>query len=927
MNRNFYRMITMAFFLFAGLGVMAQGTIKGIVVDSETGEGLAGATVVIDGAGKGGFSDFEGRFKFKVEAGSYTVQVNYLGYETMEKAVTVGDGDTDLGEIALISNEIGVDGVEILASLAKDRLTPVAASNIDSKTIDEQLSNQEFPEIMRNTPSVYVTRSGGGFGDARINVRGFDQRNTAVLINGIPVNDMENGWVYWSNWAGLADVTRTIQIQRGLGASKLAINSVGGTINLITKTTDMKAGGSVGAWVGNDGYLKLSAAASTGRLEGGWAVTVAGSRTQGNGYVDATWIDAWSYFGSVAKDFGAKHQLVFTAIGAPQRHGQRTFMDGLTNKVPFDSTQDYTEMIGGSTTSDFDNRIDAGDFNYSPIGNVRYNSDWGVRDGEIFSIRENFYHKPQFALNHYWTESDNFNLKTSAYYSIGRGGGTGDRGRINGRGTWGFRDNDGIIRVDDIVAWNQGTDNLDGFPADGHYQHPQYGYVATENTGLIKRASMNEHNWMGILSTANVKLGENINLIAGVDIRHYVGLHYRRVEDLMGNDFWLESRNGQAEEDNLEIRVDADGDGTISSREEGVLIAEEGGVNTQNQKVNYDNDGIVGWQGLFAQLEVTPFDNFNFFVAASGSNTSYKRIDRFNYVEAEEASDRFNFLGYNAKAGANYNVNENHNVFFNVGYYDRAPTFDGVFPFFTNENNENVINEKVFGLELGYGFRMGPVNANLNLYRTAWNDRTFFVTRQNLNGDDFTTNLQGVNAVHQGIELEVVAKPVNGLRLTGMVSLGDWQWANNVNAVISDDNNVVIDTVTVYAEGLKVGDAAQTTFGLTAEYTFPFGLKIWAKDHYAMNLYADFDPTTRTAPEDAGVQAYKLPAFNLLDAGLSYRFAFDRYAITVMGNVNNLLDELYVAEANDNPGATGLQDLQGYFGFGRTWSAGLKFTF
>ena len=65
------------------------------------------------------------------------------------------------------------------------------------------------------------------------------------MINGVPVNDMENASVYWSNWAGLSDVTSAMQVQRGLGSSKLAIASVGGTINVITKSSDMKE-------VGND---------------------------------------------------------------------------------------------------------------------------------------------------------------------------------------------------------------------------------------------------------------------------------------------------------------------------------------------------------------------------------------------------------------------------------------------------------------------------------------------------------------------------------------------------------------------------------------------------------------------------------------------------------------------------------------------------
>jgi hypothetical protein len=59
---------------------------------------------------------------------------------------------------------------------------------------------------MNRTPGVYATKQGGGYGDSRISLRGFDQRNTSFLINGQPVNDMENGWVYWSNWQGLTDV-------------------------------------------------------------------------------------------------------------------------------------------------------------------------------------------------------------------------------------------------------------------------------------------------------------------------------------------------------------------------------------------------------------------------------------------------------------------------------------------------------------------------------------------------------------------------------------------------------------------------------------------------------------------------------------------------------------------------------------------------
>src|SRR5210317_526664 len=151
--------------------------------------------------------------------------------------------------------------------IARTRETPVAVSTITPSDISLKVGNQEFPEIMNTTPGVYATKQGGGYGDSRISLRGFDQRNTSFLINGQPVNDMENGWVYWSNWQGLTDVTSNIQIQRGLGASRLAVPSVGGTVSIFTKAADKEQGGSVTQTIGNDGYTKTSVTYNSGKNE------------------------------------------------------------------------------------------------------------------------------------------------------------------------------------------------------------------------------------------------------------------------------------------------------------------------------------------------------------------------------------------------------------------------------------------------------------------------------------------------------------------------------------------------------------------------------------------------------------------------------------------------------------------------------------
>ena len=150
---------------------------------------------------------------------------------------------------------------------------------------------------MVSVPNVYSTNQGGGAGDARINVRGFNQRNVAIMINGIPVNDMENGWVYWSNWDGVADATSSIQMQKGLSAQNLATPSIGGSMNIITDASAFDAGGSfkqdVGAW----GFLKSTISYNTGLLmDNKLALSGTVVRKTGDGYYQGTWTDAWAYY-------------------------------------------------------------------------------------------------------------------------------------------------------------------------------------------------------------------------------------------------------------------------------------------------------------------------------------------------------------------------------------------------------------------------------------------------------------------------------------------------------------------------------------------------------------------------------------------------------------------------------------------------------
>ncbi|MCK5168561.1 MAG: carboxypeptidase-like regulatory domain-containing protein, partial [Bacteroidales bacterium] len=163
----------------------SQSTVKGVLVDAFKGDVLIGASIVVEGTTIGTATGLDGSFKITVPSGNQKMIFSYVGYlETVKEITTTSGEELDLGKIALDADAINLNEVRVVASVAIARETPVALSTIKPAQIAEKLGTQEYPEILKSTPGVYATKQGGGFGDSRINIRGFDQRNTATMING-----------------------------------------------------------------------------------------------------------------------------------------------------------------------------------------------------------------------------------------------------------------------------------------------------------------------------------------------------------------------------------------------------------------------------------------------------------------------------------------------------------------------------------------------------------------------------------------------------------------------------------------------------------------------------------------------------------------------------------------------------------------------
>lgn len=836
-----------------------------------------------------------------------------------------------------------IDEIVILkgvTDIAKERKTPVAVSTIREAQIIERLGNQELVEILNTTPSIYATKGGGGFGDSGITMRGFENKNIAVMVNGMPVNDMEGGSVYMSNWTGLSDVTSTMQVQRGLGSSKLAIASVGGTLNFITRSADKKQGGVVRVGIGNNDFLKSSFAYNTGKSENGWAASFLMSRQAGATYIQNTDFESYTYFFALGYQPSAKHNLQFMITSSPQWHDQRSYAPTISNFIKYNPDNDNTP-------------------------DRSYNQDWGYYtrpDGKRVTIANsmNYYAKPVLMLNWDWSISDKSTLSTVAYMSNGRGGGARNAGSLAGKNMQAFLDpNEGHYNYDQIFAANAAVT-----PAIGLAQ-----------STLVRTSSVNSHNWYGILMNFQHKINDNWNFSVGTDDRYYYGYHYQVLSDLYGAKGYVDGTNKNLATNNL-IR------NTYDYKK--LSWNPFGGANApMEDRMVFSNDGEVLWYSGFGQVEYST-DQFSAFVQGSVSNQSYQRIDDFvkpgtkQQGQAVERKTGFKDLfGYNVKGGANYNINYNHNVFANIGYYSKQPFMNSVYPSNQQVVNPNLTNEKIFSAELGYGYRSNIFNAKVNLYRTEWKDRfyrrgsvTFDIPNPAAPGTTMQargySEISGITQVHMGAEFEGNLKINPYLELQGMFSYGDYQYKGNASGSnFLDDNTPILtngnNTSTLYLDKVKVGGSGNNSI---PQVTGSFGatiipvkdLRIYGDWQYTGKIYSAMNINDFLTP---GKTALELPNFNLVNIGASYKLRLRNASqyFTLGVNVNNLLDTTYIQDGATNykikelgdfkTNATGTAQQQYdayinnpnnfykgldasnrvFFGFGRTWATTLSFNF
>ena len=860
------------------------------VVNSE-GKPLAGANVVVDGTDKGGVTDDSGKYTIDVgAAGTYTLTASFIGYSSLTAQVEVNDIVGTLN-FSLEEDVLTMSALEVLASRA-DQKTPVAYTTVSKKEMEIRLGSQDIPMILNTTPSVYATGQGGGAGDARINVRGFNQRNVAVMINGVPQNDMENGWVYWSNWDGVGDATSSIQMQRGLSAVNLATPSIGGTMNIITDPASHEKGGKFKQEVGEGGFLKSTINYNSGLINDKLAVSGTIVRKTGDGFIDGTWTDAWAYYLGTSYAVSDDQRFELYAIGAPQRHGQNLYKQNIaTYSQELAGDVDGYDVTAFAEGEKFEH--EAGRFfnqNWAPVDpsytGQQYWYMYGARttdryNSNLLNERENFFHKPLVNLNHFYDINDEMRLSSVLYWSGGSGGGTGTYGSvkrfpaIEGNSWW--------ASSPWTWDWNgeiaENSANIDSAWSDSE----------NRSTGIL-RNSINRQNTYGLISKLNYDVSEDLELQVGIDWRTAGIEHAREVRDLLGGDYYVDFADDNAP-DGKKVGL-------------GDIIA-------------YHNETTVDWLGAFIQGKYD-IQKFNLYGMGGISTIGYTYLDHFA-VDADVVKAD-NITTFQVKGGGVFNLDDRMSAFVNGGYVEKPPILDNVIAY-DGTVASNPDNEKFTSFEFGGKYASDLLLVKGSFYNTQWKDRNLtksVTTGQGDSGDTDIIYLKGVNQSHTGFEIESKVALHDMVDLTLVYSKGDWFFDGDAigdyqEMEYNEDGQVVGQMTTQYTyalDKLKVGDMPQTAYvgGLTLK---PIkGLSIQGLYKMYDDNYADWSPDAREVDgEEDRAQVWQAPGYSKLDLHFAYELPeVAGLDLTLTGHLFNALDDVYVQDAVDNSKYNGYGD-------------------
>jgi len=825
---------------------LAQETIvKGSVVDGVTNEPKPGVTLKIEGTNLETTTDALGLFVFSTTPplGEQILVVSKKGFITERYPIVVNEGQT------LNITDISMD---IDVSDQQDLFTVTLAD--DELTTDDGGSNN-ISGLLSSSLDVFQRTAAFEFSSSFFRVRGLDNDNATIMMNGIEMNKFDTGRPQWGNWGGLNDVMRNQELATYLHPSAYTFGGALGATNISTRASSYRKGGRITYSSSNRSYTnRLMASYASGLMEDGWAYTIMAGRRWGNeGFQDATLYDANSFFASVEKKINEKHSLNFTSIYAPNRRGRTS-----------PNTQEVVDLKG-----------------------IEYNEYWGYLNGEKKNSRIREIEEPILQLSHYWDINSKTSLNTTVGYQFGKRG--------NSRLDFPGGANPSPAYYQNLPSYHLSQIDDDGpnFAA-AYLAEQEFINDGQIDWNAIFQANINDNNDVnGNLSAAyllyedrtddktisvnsvfNTEISENILLNGGVNYRKLKSENFAKVIDLLGSNVGVSNVDAFSQ-------VDFD-------------LFNPGRVANEGDKFRYNFNLYAEEVGGFAQAQFK-YNKVDFYTALNVTKTTYQREGLYKngnqvfYEDIEEngevvgqrevldnssgKGDKLNFTGFGAKAGFTYKISGKHLIDVNGAYITQAPNLRNTY---TNSRESHdyvgvsrgqnfagvdLTEEKIKSLDASYIFRSPIVKARLTGFYTKIEDAnevSFFFTQSATVSGFIQETLAGVDKRHIGGELGIEAQVTPTIKLKGAASVGQYTYDNNPFVYLTstsddfntraDDNNgsVVNDIYKTSIKDYKIAGGPQKAYSIGFEYRDPDYWWFGATANFFSNTYVDISPLARS---------------------------------------------------------------------------------
>ncbi|WP_430905971.1 TonB-dependent receptor [Maribacter sp. 2-571] len=898
------------FFVTYTFGQEPQKTvIKGRVASEELGVLLEGVMVSIEGSDSVMGTDADGGFELSVSGtGERLISLRLREYLTQNIPIQLDTGTLDMGMLYL-KRDITYEQTDNLISLTATEL------------VDEEISAVSVP-LLQGTRDVFLTTAAFDFGQAFFRVRGYDSQNAKVLINGIPMNRPINGRPQWNHWGGLNDVMRNQEFTHGLGLANGSFGGVLGTTAINTRPTSFRSGTRLSSSFSDRTYagrLMATHTASTDRI----AYSVSGSRRWApEGYIEGTLYDAFSFFGTVEYALNKNNSMQLTGIFAPNRRGRSAAI-----------TQEVFELVGR-----------------------RYNPYWGLQNEKTRNSRERRSMEPIVMLNHYYS-TKKFQLRVGAAYQFGEqaSGRLGYYNAPNPDPTY-YRYLPSYYTNSTIGAnFESANQAAQGFISDPQMDWPQiYAVNTAPDAAYVQYDDRTDDRRLLGNITGNWQVHDNFKMEFGGNYQQLTSENFAEITDLLGAEY------------HNDIDVFSNTRNDIGS----ALQKREG------DRFGYHYKYDVSLAEGFVQFQYQK-KKWNAFLSGRGSENSYTRNGLFQNERFPEnslgESNTVGFLDYAVKSGLEYQLTGRHWITGHASYGTEPPALQHSFvnPRENNLTVEGLSSSRVTSADLNYVMRLPKLTARLSGFYTRFQNTTdinFFFVDSGVGSDFVQEVVTGLDKLHKGVELGIAYKASSSVRLTGVMALGEYTYANNPRVAINFDTagpdeelinqEGYSDLGTANLKGYRLSQGPQKAFSIGVEYRDPAYWWVKTTANFLADNHVGISTITRTQSfllnPDTG-EAYpeaiptevaalltqeRLPDFYLLNlvGGKSW-LKKGKYA-SVFLSINNVFDTVYKTggyeqSRNGNFGQLRQDNLSGnpsfgpryWFGYGRTYFLNLAFSF